>query len=254
MIYLIADCHLSAETPELLQALIDWLGTTTKGDQLYILGDFFDRWIGDDECHSAWCKPLLSAMHQAHRRGMDMQLITGNRDFLLSDFFTKISGCQIYHDTLSVRLPMGQVLLMHGDTLCKQDHGYQWWRLIYRMKWLQALYLKLSPLKRKAIAGGLRQKSQEVNQRKNPVIMDVCPKAVQKALQDSSIVGLVHGHTHRPSLHQYDDKWRLVLPSWHQGAWLMVIDEAGWHLTRLGEFRGDPLHDRDFVAQLPKVY
>lgn len=215
--YFIADLHLSEQQPDITALLCQFLKRIThKADALYILGDLFNYWVGDDYSNPTieQVKRELSAVVKS---GVPVYFIHGNRDFLIGKRFCRESGIQILPDEAVITLYNQPALIMHGDTLCTLDEEYQAFRKTSRSWWWQAIMLRL-PLKlRLKKAERYRQASYSSKQQKPQAIMDVTPSAVSEAMQRTGCNLLIHGHTHRPAIHQLDNgnAKRVVLGDWH---------------------------------------
>lgn len=217
---LISDLHLSPHQPALMQAflrLLDDLLALPCLRTMYILGDWFDAWLGDDIAKTPemqhWLKPMISRLQCLNNQGCHIFVIQGNRDFLIGQafcdsFFAKLQPQDsqlIYHGK--------KYLLMHGDQLCSDDTRYQYFRKIIQNPITKKLLLSLSLQKRQHIAQRLREKSQADNAKKSISIMDINSCTVAKSIKNFDI--LIHGHTHRPAIHHLDKgKKRLVLGDW----------------------------------------
>jgi len=221
---LISDLHLSPQEPALVQAFLalldDCLALPTL-KRLFILGDWFEVWLGDDtylslsedEQVAHWLTPLIIKLKQLRINGCEILVMHGNRDFLLGQPFCNLFGGELINEPYT--LPIGQqnYRLEHGDALCTDDKKYQFFRRIMRNRLTQWYLLNKSLEKRLAIADNMRQRSQQNNASKAAYIMDVNDEAVSKAITTSD--ALLHGHTHRPDIHQATtDKKRYVLGDW----------------------------------------
>ncbi|MGP9557313.1 UDP-2,3-diacylglucosamine diphosphatase [Psychrobacter sp. AOP7-A1-24] len=221
---LISDLHLSPQEPALVQAFLalldDCLALPTL-KRLFILGDWFEVWLGDDtylslsedEQVAHWLTPLIIKLKQLRINGCEILVMHGNRDFLLGQPFCNLFGGELINEPYT--LPVGQqnYRLEHGDALCTDDKKYQFFRRIMRNRLTQWYLLNKSLEKRLAIADNMRQRSQQNNANKAAYIMDVNDDAVNKAITTSD--ALLHGHTHRPDIHQTTtDKKRYVLGDW----------------------------------------
>ncbi len=210
----IADLHLSPDHPRLVRGFLDLLRHYQgQVDQLYILGDWFEAWIGDDD-HSAWLDDIVKALQQFVAHGTQVFFMHGNRDFALGQsFMQRFGGTLISDDTLSIVHPQLKISVEHGDALCTDDTDYQRFRSIIRSKFVLTPLLKTPLILRRAIANYARQKSKQSHQLKASYIMDVNAEAVKNRLTEHDV--LLHGHTHRPALHSHDDgKKRYVLGDW----------------------------------------
>ena len=221
---LISDLHLSPEEPALVQAFLalldDCLALPTL-KRLFILGDWFEVWIGDDaylllsedERQTHWLTPLIVKLKQLRVAGCEILIMHGNRDFLLGQPFCNLFGGELIYEPYTLTVGQQNYRLEHGDALCIDDKKYQFFRKIMRNRLTQWYLLNKSLEKRLAIADKMRQKSQQNNANKAAYIMDVNEDAVLNAVNDSD--ALLHGHTHRPNIHQATiDKKRYVLGDW----------------------------------------
>ncbi len=230
MIYFIADLHLSTDRPDITACFLSFLkNEAPQASQLYILGDLFEYWIGDDD-DSDLTNTIAMALKQVANTNTQLYFIHGNRDFLLGKKYAKKAGLILLPEKHIINLYGQQTLIMHGDSLCTQDIEYQKFRKKSRSWWWQFIMTSL-PLKvRKKIAENYRKKSAQAKQGKSLDIMDVTPSEVIKELDKSKSLLLIHGHTHRPAEHNisvnHQPAKRIVLGDWHkQGAWLKVTPE-----------------------------
>lgn len=212
----IADLHLSPDHPRLVRGFLDLLQHYQgQVDELYVLGDWFEAWIGDDD-HSAWLDDIVEALQQFVAQGTQVFFMHGNRDFALGQgFMHRFNGQLLTQDTLSIKHPTIKIMVEHGDALCTDDTDYQRFRKIIRNKLLLNTLLKLPLTFRRGIANYARQKSKQSHQVKAHYIMDVNDIAVQNRLSQHDV--LLHGHTHRPEIHHYaNGKKRYVLGDWRE--------------------------------------
>ena len=221
---LISDLHLSPEEPALVQAflaLLDDCLALPALKRLFILGDWFEVWIGDDaylllsedERQTHWLTPLIVKLKQLRVAGCEILIMHGNRDFLLGQPFCNLFGGELIYEPYTLTVGQQNYRLEHGDALCIDDKKYQFFRKIMRNRLTQWYLLNKSLEKRLAIADKMRQKSQQNNANKAAYIMDVNEDAVIQAVADSD--ALLHGHTHRPDIHQATaNKKRYVLGDW----------------------------------------
>jgi UDP-2,3-diacylglucosamine hydrolase len=238
----ISDLHLAAERPETNQRFFEFLREpAARAERLFILGDLFEYWIGDDELAAADGDPLARAVAEAlaelSRRGVALAFMHGNRDFLIGKRFCDATGARLLEDPTVERIGGVRTLLMHGDTLCTDDHDYQAWRRTARSRaWQDAFLAKPLPERRREVLG-MRAKSKEVVGAKPADIMDVNDGAVRDALRAHSLTRLVHGHTHRPARHALEvdgrrcERW--VLPEWYGRGGYLAIDDTGPRLLAL---------------------
>ena len=221
---LISDLHLSPEEPALVQAflaLLDDCLALPQLNRLFILGDWFEVWIGDDAYltlsedarQNHWLTPLIVKLKKLRVAGCEILVMHGNRDFLLGQPFCSLFGGELIYEPYYLTVGQQNYRLEHGDALCTDDKKYQFFRKMMRNRFTQWYLLNKSLTKRLAIADKLRQKSQQNNANKAAYIMDVNEDAVIQAVADNN--ALLHGHTHRPAIHQATtDKKRYVLGDW----------------------------------------
>lgn len=226
MTYLfISDLHLSPEHPRLVRGFLDLLvHYQDKNTQLYILGDWFNAWIGDD--YSApWLDEIVDALKDFNQKGNRVYFQVGNRDFALNQVFLNKFNGVLLPDIYSLNIAGHQYRLEHGDALCTDDISYQRFKKIIRNPLLVAL-LRRTPLGfRTKLVNGFRKRSSADKQQKSYAIMDVNEQAVLSAL--ANVDTLIHGHTHRPSIHQVQDKQRIVLGDWREDqAYILEIDPS----------------------------
>lgn len=193
-------------------------GEARNADALYILGDLFEAWIGDDDPNPLH-RQMAAAIKAVSDSGVPCYFIHGNRDFLLGKRFARESGMTLLPEEKVLELYGRRVLIMHGDTLCTDDAGYQAFRAKVHKPWLQTLFLALPLFVRKRIAARMRANSKEANSSKSLAIMDVNQNAVVSAMEKHQVQWLIHGHTHRPAVHELianqQPAFRVVLGAWH---------------------------------------
>jgi UDP-2,3-diacylglucosamine hydrolase len=233
--FFISDLHLGSGKAEVqLQALKFFSQEAPLGEALYILGDLFDYWIGDD-APTAEGLAITAALHHLSKAGVAVYFIPGNRDFLVSQLFAQASGCQILPDLTVIDLYGTPTLLMHGDTLCTDDKAYQRARSRLRRPIILRAYLALPKLWRRTIAQRLRRRSQAHTQRQPLAIMDVNQAAVETAIRAHKAEQIIHGHTHRPAIHHFSvdgcPKQRIVLGDWSQGKSVLTYTRKGLSLS-----------------------
>lgn len=234
MILLISDLHLQEERPDITRAFLDLLeGRARQATALYILGDFFEAWIGDDAM-TPFQGSICQALRQLSDSGTQVLLMHGNRDFLIGEAFCKAAGCTLLPDPCVVQLGGEPVLLMHGDTLCTGDVGYMKLRRYLRNP-LSLWLLRHLPLStRQKLARKLRSESRAQTRMKARDIVDVTADEVPRQMAAQGVGTLIHGHTHRPAVHRLQVNGqparRIVLGDWDQRGWAVQADEHGLHL------------------------
>lgn len=231
----ISDLHLDESRPQHLVAL-EQLMKEHGGvvDALYILGDLFETWVGDDN-DSDFNLRAVAAFKAFSGAGSKLFFMHGNRDFLLGEDFARQTGGALIAEGTVVDLYGTQALLMHGDSLCTGDEKYQQFRAMVRQPaWQQGILAK-SLAERRAIADGMRMQSQQNNENKADNIMDVTPEEVVRVMEEAGVNDLIHGHTHRPNVHsvQLADRMgtRWVLGDWNSSAWLIRASKDDIELT-----------------------
>lgn len=230
----IADLHLSTEEPAITAGFLRLLaGEARTADALYILGDLFEAWIGDDDPSPLHAK-IASAIKALVDSGVPCYFIHGNRDFLVGKRFARRSGMRLLPEEHVLTLYGKRILIMHGDTLCTDDIGYLRFRAKVHQPWLQKLFLALPLSIRQRIAARMRAGSKASNQTKSEAIMDVNPQAVIDVMTRHHVHHLIHGHTHRPAIHELDIEHhparRYVLGAWHDEGSMIKVSEANIEL------------------------
>ncbi|MGB1403005.1 MAG: UDP-2,3-diacylglucosamine diphosphatase [Porticoccaceae bacterium] len=226
----ISDLHLSPERPAITRAFLVFLQQqASRASALYILGDLFEAWIGDDD-PTELSQQVQTALRNLCDSGVSVWIQTGNRDFLIGRRFATNTGANLIEDEHIIEAYDHRVLVMHGDSLCTDDHAYQRFRRHARNPLWQFLFKRLSLKRRQRIADKLRAKSALANSNKASAIMDVNNQAVEQALQRHNVPTLIHGHTHRPDRHQHKYGERIVLGDWHDNGWVLSMDDSGYDL------------------------
>lgn len=243
----VSDVHLSPERPEITRAFLCFLKQQAKGaEQLYILGDLFETWVGDDAMDQTFHQPIVDALRAYSDSGKELYLIHGNRDFMIDQTFLNAAGACLLADPEPVMLEGRRVVLSHGDLLCTDDAGYQRFRKLLRNRLSLNLLKKLPRSARDKISGNLRSQSQTTNQYKSRELMDVNEQAVQAVLREHGAELLVHGHTHRPGRHpvKLEDKQceRIVLGDWDKQLWYLEIEPQQLSLIPLPIAETDDSH------------
>jgi UDP-2,3-diacylglucosamine hydrolase len=229
-ILFISDLHLSPERPEVTRAILGFLESqAASAEALFVLGDLFEAWIGDDDTCPTGVE-VQNAFKQLTDKGVALFIQHGNRDFFIGNHFCKATGATLLADEHLVEYLDDTVLAMHGDTLCTDDVDYIRFRKRIRHPISQFLLLSL-PLKyRQKLANGMRAKSKAANANKPSAIMDVNTQAVDSVMSNHQVKTLIHGHTHRPDRHQHSHGERIVLGDWHAKGWYVIWDKNGLEL------------------------
>jgi UDP-2,3-diacylglucosamine hydrolase len=234
----ISDLHLGEDTAGTLSAFDALIGGPARSvDQLYVLGDLFEHWIGDDD-RNALARHVADAFSALADDGIGVWFLAGNRDFLIGEAYARQAGFRLLAEPSEIELDSHRVLLSHGDTLCTDDHAYQQYRAMVREPDWQHAFLARPLHERRAIVEDLRRRSAKSKQTKSMQIMDVSPQAVEDLLRSHGYPTLIHGHTHRPARHVHHvdghECVRWVLPDWHDDAPYLLWDgEHGFITGRL---------------------
>ncbi len=238
----VSDVHLSTQRPEIVACFERFLQTTAReAESLYILGDLFDEWLGDDD-HKPPHPRIMKALATLAASGVPVHVLRGNHDFLLGNAFESQSGCRLLDEPAVVDLYGARVLLLHGDILCTRDTEYQAFRKTSRDPKAQREFLSLPMDVRVGKVAALRGRSREAVRLMPEEIMDVSPEAVIDAMGEHRVTFLVHGHTHRPAVHSLDVAGRaavrIVLGDWYEQDSVLVWSKDGYRLGRIRDLQG----------------
>ncbi|HYC08209.1 MAG TPA: UDP-2,3-diacylglucosamine diphosphatase [Steroidobacteraceae bacterium] len=221
----VSDVHLHAGAPQAIEQFLDFLSTqASAAEALYILGDLFEAWVGDDDREPA-NERVCRALRALSAGGVACFALHGNRDFLLGPGFCERSGCRLLSDPVIAQLDDERVLITHGDALCTDDHSYQELRSFVREPAWQRRFLALPRAHRELLADEVRAGSRRHTSRTVPYIMDTNAAAVTAAFRAARVRRMIHGHTHRPGVHDLEidgePAQRIVLGAWYeQGSYL----------------------------------
>lgn len=241
--WFISDLHLDLARPANIQQFLELLKQLrSEADALYILGDLFEYWVGDDilDTHQGEVLlPIIDAIKALSDSGVDVPFIHGNRDFLIGESFAERTGCKLLPEQLVIDLNGTPTLIMHGDTLCTDDHEYQKARGMMRsVEWQQQL-LRLSIPERIQKAQEYRKLSAQTTASQQEEILDTNQQAVIDVMREQGVTQLIHGHTHRPAVHQFelDGKMatRIVLGDWYDQSSYLRVDSSSLKLTYSGK-------------------
>lgn len=227
----ISDLHLEENQPDIANLFVDFMqAEAIKADALYILGDFFEAWIGDDDL-TPFHQKIISVLRVATQKGLPIFIMHGNRDFLLGKRFLRATGCQLLPEEKVINLYGTPTLLMHGDSLCTRDIKFMKYRKKSRT-WLYKTLASLKSLKsRRAIAANMRASSKKHMRNAPDYIMDVTPEEVDRVMQKQNVQHLIHGHTHREGVHHFtlndQPASRTVLGAWHEQGYVLECDSSG---------------------------
>ena len=238
----ISDLHLEATRPDITEQFLELLrGEAASAEALYILGDLFEQWIGDDDPDPEKLR-IIRALRRLTSTGVPCFLLHGNRDFLIGRRFAKASGIRLLQDGTVIDLYGQRVLLLHGDVLCTDDHSYQRLRKIVRNPLVQLIFRWMSLRQRQRLAEKIRAGSKQHIGATAASIMDVNPQAVIETLRRYSVDIIVHGHTHRPAIHQLSglgkSATRIVLGDWHTQGSVLRWHREGYELVTLARTDG----------------
>lgn len=227
----VSDLHLDAALPEIGDQFTDFLATVGgRFEALYILGDLFESWVGDDDPQPEKQR-LADALSVIRGGGTPIYFMHGNRDFLLGRDYARAAGMQLLEDEVVVELGGRRVLLMHGDSLCTDDHEYQAFRATVRDPQWQRAFLSQPLAQRLALARAARDRSRARNANAPAAIMDVNQAAVEAAMRRYGVTELLHGHTHRPAVHEFEldgaPARRVVLGDWYDQGSIVTWGEDG---------------------------
>jgi len=224
----ISDLHLEESRPDITEAFLAFLKDKAMGvERLYILGDFFEAWIGDDE-RTPLQETVAAALKEVSENGTRIFLMHGNRDFLIGEDFCNRAGATLLDDPTVVDLYGTPTLLMHGDSLCTADEEYQKFRANMRNPQMQKMMLARPLEDRQKMARQLRDMSMAKNQGKAEAIMDVTPEEVVREMEAHGVQRMIHGHTHRPAIHDLTANGqpakRIVRGDWDQNIWWLTAE------------------------------
>jgi UDP-2,3-diacylglucosamine hydrolase len=227
----ISDLHLAPERPATIQLILDFLkGRARQAQQLYILGDLFDAWVGDDDDTPPYPQ-IRAALRELTASGTACGLMHGNRDFLIGRAFCRDTGWTLLRDPTRIALDGEPVLLMHGDLLCTDDLAYQRFRRRIRNPLVKLLFLWKPLEHRRQVAADYRRKSGAATAEKPAAIMDVNQRTVATYLRRFRAGRLIHGHTHRPAEHRITvdgrQLYRSVLAEWHEDLGEVLVHSPG---------------------------
>lgn len=226
----IADIHLSDARPDITAAFHQFLDQLQDIDALYIMGDLFEVWLGEDILPQMM-QETVQQLRQASQR-FPIYFCCGNRDFLLHSCSAANMGMVSLPDIQPINLFGTPTLIMHGDTLCTDDQAYQRYRKLVHQPWLQKLFLQLPQSVRFKVYRHIDQKSKQGKEHKTIEIMDATPRAIQYTLKQYQAKRIIHGHTHRPHLHEYSEYQRWVVGDWYQQSSVLIVHQNGHELQQ----------------------
>lgn len=246
----VSDVHLKPSLPRTTQAFFDLLRIrATKAQQLYLLGDIFEYWAGDDDIAAPYNRRIIDAIGRVSDAGIAVFWIAGNRDFLVGDAFAKATGATLLPDPFVAAIAGHRITLVHGDAQCTDDTAYMAFRAQVRQPGWQQEFLARPLAQRKAIIEGLRNDSREAQRAKSYDIMDVNPGAIQSLFDATGTSIMIHGHTHRPACHDYRhngaNRSRYVLPDWEcdveprRGGWIELASDGTIRQFGVDDIKGE---------------
>lgn len=229
--YFISDLHLSEQQPHLTDLFIHFLECyAINAKALYILGDFFDVWIGDDNL-TEFNQKTFQLLKTITDKNIPVYFMSGNRDFMLGKQFLQMTGCQLLAEPTVINLYGENILLMHGDSLCTDDKWHILFRKLSRHRFTKTLFLLFPLAWRRAIANRLRTISKNKNHHTSAAILDAVPAAIKQQFIMFSVQHLIHGHTHKPSIHWFynNNAWHehIVLSDWGQRGNFLICHADG---------------------------
>lgn len=234
----ISDLHLCGSRPGITALFLDFLHQRARtADALYILGDLFEYWIGDEAVERKEFRPIIRGLRELTSNGTPVYVMHGNRDFLMGQGFEKTTGCRLLTDPSRIDLYGTPTLLMHGDTLCIDDIEYMNFRAKVRGTAWQKEFLGKSVAERDKIVRDFREISKNSTAAKKPEIMDANLTAVEAVMREHRVYRMIHGHTHRPREHVLnidgEPARRMVLGDWYEQGSVLRVDAHGWFLEKL---------------------
>jgi len=244
-ILLISDLHLQTARPDLTQAFLVFIATRARDvSALYILGDLFNVWVGDDD-DAPLCKDVSQALKELAVSGTAVYLLHGNRDFLLGTRYAEECGASLLSEPYLLQHMGRTYLLLHGDVLCTRDTDYQNFRTLVRDPQWQQQFLARPLAERRAFAEQARSQSLTMSSNKPSDIMDVTQGAVEQVLLEQQVPTMIHGHTHRPAVHQFTSNdlayERIVLGDWDKYGWFLQLDACSARQYRFNLQNGQVL-------------
>lgn len=229
----ISDLHLQPAQPHTAAAFFAFLEERAMAAQsLYLLGDIFEYWAGDDDLPDPFHQQIAHALRRVSDAGVAVYWIAGNRDFLVGPAFAAAAGLTLLAEPHVIELAGQRIALIHGDAECTRDDKYMAFRAQVRDPAWQAQFLALPLAQRKGIIAGMREGSRQAHTTKSYALMDVAPEAIDAVFANTATRIIIHGHTHRPALHQHDGKRRYVLPDWEadaeppRGGWIAISGDG----------------------------
>jgi UDP-2,3-diacylglucosamine hydrolase len=233
----VSDIHLQPGLPRTTEAFLQFLRQAAPcARQLFLLGDLFEYWAGDDDLETPYLHEIAGALRTVSDAGVQLFWIAGNRDFLVGQGFADATGTRLLQEPYLTNIAGHSLVLLHGDAQCTDDQGYMQFRAMVRQEQWQRQFLAMPLAQRKAVIDGMRAGSKDAQQGKSYEIMDVNPGAIDAVFAGTDARVMIHGHTHRPAVHEHNvngiARTRYVLPDWDcdagtpRGGWLAIAEDG----------------------------
>ncbi|WP_151636498.1 UDP-2,3-diacylglucosamine diphosphatase [Noviherbaspirillum aerium] len=236
----VSDVHLQPGLPCTTDAFLLFLRQQApRAQQLFLLGDLFEYWAGDDDLDTPYLLQIAGALREVSHAGVQLYWIAGNRDFLVGQGFADETGARLLQEPYLTEIAGQSIVLLHGDAQCTDDHGYMQFRAMVRQLEWQQQFLAMPLAQRKSIIDGMRTGSKDAQRNKSYEITDVNPEAIDAVFAGTGARLMIHGHTHRPAVHHHavegTARTRYVLPDWDcdsgspRGGWLEIREDGSIH-------------------------
>ncbi len=231
----VSDIHLTEASPRTTRAFLDFMANAaTRTERLYILGDLFEYWAGDDDIENTYNRHVINAIRHLANAGVAVFWVPGNRDFLTGDQFAAESGATFLPDLPCIDIANRKIAVAHGDAQCLEDPDYLKFRAMVRNPQWQQQFLSLPLAQRKFTIESFRKDAKKENETKSENVWDVTASAIDDVFSQTGATVFIHGHTHRPALHEHGSCKRYVLPDWDLDG---AEKRGGWlELTASGQF------------------
>ncbi|MEZ9059328.1 UDP-2,3-diacylglucosamine diphosphatase [Vibrio pelagius] len=233
--YFISDLHLTPSRPDITECFLTFMkNEAVEADALYVLGDLFEFWIGDDDT-SDFAQSIRQAFVDLVAHGVPCYFTQGNRDFLVGKRFAKQTGVQLLEEVEVIDIYGQKAVVLHGDTLCTEDVKYLAFREKVHQPWLQWIFNRIPFFIKKKIVAKVQSDIKDDKQTKSLDIMDVTQSEVEKVMKDNQVDLMIHGHTHRPNVHRFKNaenqvQTRIVLGDWYTQGSVLVVKPDGFEL------------------------
>ena len=241
----VSDLHLSPDKPHTVAAFVSFLRhEATRASYVYLLGDLFEYWPGDDDIESTFPQQICLELNRVAKLGTRLFWMGGNRDFLVGPAFAAAAGMRLLSEPHIAEIGEQKILLVHGDAQCTDDTAYMAFRSQVRNPEWQAAFLARPLAERKSIIASMRQGSREAQKEKSTKIMDVNPVQIAELFKTHGVHLLIHGHTHRPDIHHTPEGTRYVLTDWdcesseadkRRGGWIALDSSGELHAIKVSD-------------------